>query len=79
MSSSSDDGPQGLDDAAQTSDSIEYWKGIEANINGMLGGIPSVSRTDLRGPQTFLARLGIGVKKGRQAVPRILEGRSWMG
>lgn len=74
MSEPQDESGQSVDQVTQTSDAIEYWKGIEANVNGMLGGMPSLSRIDLRGSKTFLARLGIGVKKGRQTVPRVLEG-----
>lgn len=56
----------------------EHWEGIASDIHGMLGGIPalmpSVSRVDLQGSRTFLARLGIGIKSGRKIVPRALEG-----
>lgn len=49
-------------------DGKKYWEGIEADVNGMLGGIPSVTRIDLQGSRTFLARLGIGIKTGRKMV-----------
>jgi protein N-terminal methyltransferase len=56
----------------------EYWETIDSDVNGMLGGVlsfmPSVSRIDLQGSRTFLARLGVGVKTGRQRIPRVLEG-----
>ncbi|KAI1017185.1 hypothetical protein LB505_001975 [Fusarium chuoi] len=56
----------------------EYWESVDSDNNGMLGGVlsdmPSVSRVDLQGSRTFLARLGIGIKSGRQKVPRVLEG-----
>lgn len=55
-------------------DGKKYWEGIEADVNGMLGGIPSVTRIDLQGSRTFLARLGIGIKTGRKMVSRALEG-----
>lgn len=57
-----------------------YWENADADINGMLGGIPamggfsSVSRIDLQGSRTFLARLGVGVKCGRKPVVNALEG-----
>ncbi|KAL2216740.1 alpha-N-methyltransferase NTM1 [Thermoascus aurantiacus ATCC 26904] len=37
--------------------SLRYWNSVDANINGMLGGFPQVSRVDLRGSAAFLARL----------------------
>ncbi|KAM0425320.1 hypothetical protein ACHAPT_009376 [Fusarium lateritium] len=60
-------------------DGKKYWEGIEANVNGMLGGIPSVTRIDLQGSRTLLARLGIGIKTGRKMVPRALEGGAGIG
>ncbi|KAH7121903.1 alpha-N-methyltransferase NTM1 [Dactylonectria estremocensis] len=61
----------------------EYWETIDSNVNGMLGGVltvmPSVSRIDLQGSRTFLARLGIGIKSGRQRIPRALEGGAGIG
>jgi protein N-terminal methyltransferase len=58
----------------------KYWENADADVNGMLGGIPSfggfnsVSRIDLQGSRTFLARLGIGTKNGRKSVVRALDG-----
>lgn len=58
----------------------KYWQGVDADENGMLGGIPAcnsfsmISKIDLQGSRTFLARLGIGTKKGRRAVATALEG-----
>lgn len=58
----------------------EYWEGINADIDGMLGGIPStdgfsyVSKVDLQGSRSFLAKLGIGQKNGRRRVANALEG-----
>ncbi|RSL89912.1 hypothetical protein CEP51_000980 [Fusarium floridanum] len=60
-------------------DGKKYWEGIEADVNGMLGGIPSVTRIDLQGSRTFLARLGIGIKTGRKMVSRALEGGAGIG
>lgn len=56
-----------------------YWENASADINGMLGGVPtlggfsSISKTDLQGSRTFLARLGIGVKSGRKPVTSALD------
>jgi protein N-terminal methyltransferase len=55
-------------------DGKKYWEGIEASVSGMLGGQPSLSRIDLQGSKTFLARLGYGIKGGRKKVSRALEG-----
>ena len=38
-------------------DALSYWNSIPATINGMLGGLPQVSRTDLRGSANFLAKV----------------------
>ncbi|KAF4976805.1 hypothetical protein FZEAL_6586 [Fusarium zealandicum] len=57
----------------------KYWESVEASVTGMLGGIPAVTRVDLQGSRTFLARLGIGVKTGRSTVPRALEGGAGIG
>lgn len=74
----SKDNASSKDPPTETSKAIEYWKGIDPDVNGMLGGVitlmPSVSRIDLQGSRTFLARLGIGIKTGRKTVPRALEG-----
>lgn len=52
----------------------KYWNGVKADDNGMLGGFASISRIDLQGSRTFLARMDIGAKKDRQKVARALEG-----
>lgn len=58
----------------------KHWEQAKADINGMLGGVPaiagfgSVSRIDLQGSRTFLARLGIGVKNGRKPVINAVDG-----
>ncbi|TKA72664.1 hypothetical protein B0A49_05487 [Cryomyces minteri] len=36
---------------------IKYWNGVTPTVNGMLGGYPQVSRIDLQGSKTFLAKL----------------------
>ncbi|KAF5020972.1 hypothetical protein F66182_6984 [Fusarium sp. NRRL 66182] len=57
----------------------KYWETVTADVNGMLGGWPSVTRLDLQGSQKFLARLGIGVKTGRKVVHRALDGGAGIG
>ncbi|KFY45946.1 hypothetical protein V494_00703 [Pseudogymnoascus sp. VKM F-4513 (FW-928)] len=46
--------------------SIEYWAGINADVDGMLGGFPHVSRVDLQGSRALMAKLGVlaGRKEG---------------
>jgi protein N-terminal methyltransferase len=67
--------PQGaVDSLISKDDGRRYWEGIDATVNGMLGGIPSVSRVDLQGSRNFLAKLGIGVKPGQRVVANALEG-----
>ncbi|KAK3325987.1 alpha-N-methyltransferase NTM1 [Apodospora peruviana] len=62
-----------------------YWEGIEADVDGMLGGIPSqpgfqnVSKVDLQGSKNFLAKLGIGERNGLRVVDRALEGGAGIG
>ncbi|KAL9003134.1 MAG: hypothetical protein Q9188_003976 [Gyalolechia gomerana] len=38
-------------------DALNYWNSIPATVNGMLGGFPQISRTDLRGSLNFIAKL----------------------
>ncbi|KAI1134168.1 alpha-N-methyltransferase NTM1 [Hypoxylon sp. FL0543] len=57
-----------------------YWAAIDADVSGMLGGFPGVSRVDLRGSRSFLAKLGLGRSAGGQkAVRRALEGGAGIG
>ncbi|PNP42506.1 hypothetical protein TGAMA5MH_05247 [Trichoderma gamsii] len=78
----SDDAP---DSFISKEDGLNYWEGVSADIDGMLGGIPSVKgfsgilRSDLQGSRTFLARLGIGAKQGRQKLATVLEGGAGIG
>ncbi len=61
-------------------DGRRYWDGVDADVNGMLGGIPSIdgfsniSKIDLQASRSFLAKLGIGHKNGRVKVVNALEG-----
>lgn len=56
-----------------------YWEAISADDDGMLGGFAFVSRADLRGSRTFLAKLGIGSKPGLRRITRALEGGAGIG
>ncbi|OTB08584.1 hypothetical protein M426DRAFT_316597 [Hypoxylon sp. CI-4A] len=67
------------DSLISADDGRRYWAGIDADVNGMLGGYPNVSRTDLRGSRSFLAKLGLGRAKGSKAVNRALEGGAGIG
>ena len=40
-----------------TSDSLKYWNSISTTVDGMLGGFPAISRTDLKGSANFFAKL----------------------
>ncbi|KAL8416328.1 hypothetical protein RB596_006766 [Gaeumannomyces avenae] len=68
-----------------TSSAKEYWEGVNADIDGMLGGVPStggfsyVSKVDLQGSRSFLAKLGIGKQNGRRRVANALEGGAGIG
>ncbi|KAF4587207.1 DUF858 domain protein [Ophiocordyceps camponoti-floridani] len=64
----------------------QYWENISADVNGMLGGIPSVqgfgsvSRIDLQGSRSFLAKLGVvRDKSGRKSLSSVLEGGAGIG
>ena len=45
-------------------DAIDYWQGIDADVNGMLGGFPYISRVDLQGSRNFLTKCGLVLRKG---------------
>ncbi|OAA63423.1 DUF858 domain containing protein [Niveomyces insectorum RCEF 264] len=66
-------------DRINTDESRRYWEAVSADDNGMLGGFPFVSRADLRGSRTFLAKLGIGSKPGLRRIGRALEGGAGIG
>lgn len=73
------DGTAAPDAQINKDEGIKYWNSVESDDNAMLGGVPSVggfsyiSKVDLQGSRTFLARLGIGTKHGRQDVETALE------
>ncbi|KAL8414210.1 hypothetical protein RB594_005437 [Gaeumannomyces avenae] len=45
----------------------------------MLGGFPYISKVDLQGSKTFLAKLGIGSKEGLRTVESALDGGAGIG
>ncbi|KAK1761431.1 alpha-N-methyltransferase NTM1 [Echria macrotheca] len=73
------------DACINTEDGLAYWEGVSADENGMLGGIPSIggfayiSKVDIQGSRSFLAKLGIGNKKGLRTVDSVLEGGAGIG
>lgn len=51
-----------------------FFSDVDADVNGMLGGFPYVSRIDLQGSRNFLAKFGVGTKPGLKTVGSALEG-----
>jgi protein N-terminal methyltransferase len=49
-------------------DAKAYWSTVDADVNGMLGGFPYVSRVDLQGSKNFLAKLGVGGGERRSSL-----------
>jgi len=45
------------DASMSRADALAYWESINADDNGMLGGYPQVSRIDIQGSSTFLAKI----------------------
>ena len=74
------DGAVAPDTLINRDDGRKYWGDLAADEDAMLGGIPSVegfaniSRIDLQGSRTFLARFGIGNKQCQRTVSSALEG-----
>ncbi|KAF3770384.1 hypothetical protein M406DRAFT_246186 [Cryphonectria parasitica EP155] len=75
----SDLGSQPADSRINSEDGRKYWQNVDADVNGMLGGFPYVSRIDLQGSRNFLAKLGIGTKQGLRTVESALEGGAGIG
>ena len=67
-------------DRVDTEKALTYWSDVQSDDSGMLGGVPDadgfahISRVDLQGSRSFLAKLGIGHKNNRQPVQNALEG-----
>lgn len=74
MSDISGRGQEHPDSLISRTDGRKYWESIDANVAGMLGGIPHISRVDIRGSRNFLAKLGIGSKAGQRVAVSALEG-----
>jgi len=62
--------PDALIDAQK---SLEYWNSVDATPNGMLGGFESVSRVDLVGSRTFIAKLKLPETPATSARPRVAD------
>ena len=65
---------ENVDSRISRADGLKYWEGIDATVDGMLGGLPHVTRVDIRGSRNFLAKLGIGSKPGQRVAASALEG-----
>ncbi|TGZ82099.1 hypothetical protein EX30DRAFT_339996 [Ascodesmis nigricans] len=46
-----------VDKAIDTKKQLEYWNGVEATHDGMLGGFEIVHRVDIQGSKNFFAKL----------------------
>jgi protein N-terminal methyltransferase len=58
-------------------DGRNYWQAVDADVNGMLGGFPYISKVDLRGSRAFLAKLGLITTRkpgSHPVIMRALEG-----
>lgn len=65
------------DQRVNQQDGVKYWEGVEADVDGMLGGYAFISDADILGSQAFLAKLGIrpkGTKNSEGVGLDILEG-----
>jgi len=49
--------PSPLDSQISHADQLTYWSSQTADITGMLGGYPQVSRIDLQGSKTFISKV----------------------
>jgi len=47
----------GIDAAIDQEAAIKYWSNITADVDGVLGGYPQVTRVDLQGSSNFLSKL----------------------
>lgn len=63
-----------------TKPSIKYWEGVNADVDGMLGGIPQIpeyahiDKVDIQSSKNLLAKLGFGARKGLRLAQNALEG-----
>ncbi|KAM3486220.1 hypothetical protein MY8738_000722 [Beauveria namnaoensis] len=71
------------DSLIRKDDGLAYWRNATPDVDGMLGGVPAIfgpiSRVDLQGSRTFLARLGIGSGSRSRKVSNCLEGGAGIG
>ena len=49
--------PPPPDSSISPADSLEYWNGAPATVDGMLGGFATLDARDIRGSAAFLAKL----------------------
>ncbi|EJT73219.1 hypothetical protein, variant [Gaeumannomyces tritici R3-111a-1] len=70
---------QAPDSLINTDDGRQYWEAVSADLDGMLGGFPYISKVDLQGSKNFLAKLGIGSKEGLRTVESALDGGAGIG
>lgn len=49
--------PRTADSSISSADALAYWNSTTADVEGMLGGYPQVSRIDIQGSSNFLAKL----------------------
>lgn len=55
-----------VDSNINRKDALTYWESINADVNGMLGGFPYISKVDLQGSKNFLAKLSVGGKSEKK-------------
>ncbi|EHA52711.1 hypothetical protein MCOR27_002517 [Pyricularia oryzae] len=67
------------DSRINTKDGRQYWEAVNADVDGMLGGFPYVTKVDLQGSKNFLAKMGIGNKEGLRIVQSAMEGGAGIG
>ncbi|SZF04270.1 unnamed protein product [Blumeria hordei] len=53
-------------------DSLKYWQGINADVEGMLGGFSCISKIDLRGSKRFLSKVHDRARSGKK-MNRVLD------
>ncbi|KAL2262515.1 hypothetical protein VTK26DRAFT_1095 [Humicola hyalothermophila] len=79
MSDATDRGQEQPDSLISKEDGRRYWESVDANVSGMLGGLPQVSKLDIQSSRNFLAKFGIGSKPGQRKVASALEGGAGIG
>jgi protein N-terminal methyltransferase len=64
----------GPDSLISFDDGKQYWESVNADLDGIMGGFPHITKVDLQGSKNFLAKFGIGLKEGKRTIPKALEG-----